>query len=240
MYAHQNRVFAILTRTKVVLRQRQTANIVPDITGDVETFFQRTDQPPVFNLNMRHITNHAAFRVDQARQDNRDGDQLADFTLAAFNKLRNGIQQGVFQRFLRAFRQGIVFFCHHFAAQIVQSERGVMTTQAHTNGVEIAGFSNDRDGAAAPGGGLLIDFFNQAALNKLTRDFSHAGGCKLALFGNLYARDWTMLVNQAIHRRTVKLFNEVNITNLSLSARCHTFTYSVTTSLPLTMVLIIL
>ncbi len=49
-----------------------------------------------------------------------------------------------------------------------------------------------------------------------------------------------MLVNQAIYRRAVKLFNEIDITDLSLSARCHTFTYSVTTSLPLTMVLIIL
>lgn len=86
----------------------------------------------------------------------------------------------------------------------------------------------------------LIDFFDQSALNKLTGDFCHAGGSKLALFSNLYARDWTVLVNQAINCRTVELFNEVNVTDLSLSARCHTFTYSVTTSLPLTMVLVIL
>ncbi|STV37331.1 Uncharacterised protein [Klebsiella pneumoniae] len=49
-----------------------------------------------------------------------------------------------------------------------------------------------------------------------------------------------MLVNQAVHGRAVQLFYEVNVTNLSLSACCHTFTYSVTTSLPLTMVLVIL
>ncbi|STW45903.1 Uncharacterised protein [Klebsiella pneumoniae] len=88
--------------------------------------------------------------------------------------------------------------------------------------------------------GLLIDFFDQAALNKLTRDFGHAGRGKLALFGYLNARDGPMLVNQAVHGRAVQLFYEVNVTNLSLSACCHTFTYSVTTSLPLTMVLVIL
>src|SRR5690606_36047439 len=88
--------------------------------------------------------------------------------------------------------------------------------------------------------GLLIDFFDQAALNKLTCNFCHAGGSKLALFGYLNARDWPVLVNQAINCRAVKLFNEIDITDLSLSAWCHTFTYSVTTSLPLTMVLIIL
>src|SRR5690606_22164669 len=146
----------------------------------------------------------------------------------------------MFKRFLSAFGKRVVLFCNHFAAQIVQSQRGVMTAQAHADGVEIAGFGNDRDGASASGGGLLIDFFDQSALNKLTRDFCHAGGCKLALFSNLYARDRTVLVNQAINCRTVKLFNEVNITDLTLSARCHTFTYSVTTSLPLTMVLVIL
>lgn len=47
-----------------------------------------------------------------------------------------------------------------------------------------------------------------------------------------------MLVNQAGTHCAVQLFTR-SITNLSLSACCHTFTYSVTTSLPLTMVLVI-
>ena len=115
-----------------------------------------------------------------------------------------------------------------------------MAAQTDANGLKIAGFGNNGDGAAAPGGGLLIDFFDQTALNELAGNFCHAGGSKLALFGYLNSRDWSVLVNQAVYRRTVKLFNEIDITDLSLSARCHTFTYSVTTSLPLTMVLIIL
>jgi hypothetical protein len=69
-----------------VLCQRQAANIVADKAGDFKAFFQRVDQPPVFHLNMRHIANHAAFRVDQPGQDHRDGDQLADLALTAFNK----------------------------------------------------------------------------------------------------------------------------------------------------------
>ncbi|MNT49661.1 hypothetical protein D3C72_1865260 [compost metagenome] len=52
-----------------MLCQRQAADIVADITGDVETFFQRADQPPVFDRDMGHIANHAALRVDQAWQD---------------------------------------------------------------------------------------------------------------------------------------------------------------------------
>ena len=44
----------------------------------------------------------------------------------------------------------------------------------------------------------------------------------------------------SLNSGTAELFNEIDITDLSLSAWCHTFTYSVTTSLPLTMVLIIL
>lgn len=98
-----------------------------------------------------------------------------------------------------------------------------MTAKTYANGVEIACFSDDRDSAAAPGGGLLIHFFDQPAFNKLARNFSYAGGSKLALFGNLDARDWPMLVNQAINCRAVKLFYEINITYLSLSARVSFF-----------------
>ena len=65
MDTHQNGVFAILTCTEVVLCQRQTADIVADKTGHFKAFFQRIDQRPVFHLNVRHIANHAAFRVDQ-------------------------------------------------------------------------------------------------------------------------------------------------------------------------------
>lgn len=101
-----------------------------------------------------------------------------------------------------------------------------MTAQANANGMEVAGFRDDRDSAAASGRGLLIDFFDQPAFNELTRNFRYAGGSKLALLGNLYARDRTMLVNQAVNGRAVKLFYEINVTYLSLSAWCHILTYS--------------
>ena len=74
VYAHQNGVFTVVARTKVVLRQRQATNIVPDIASDFKAFFQRFNQPPVLHLNMRHIANDAAFRIDQPRQDHRNGD----------------------------------------------------------------------------------------------------------------------------------------------------------------------
>lgn len=146
--------------------------------------------------------------------------------LVAINKLSNGIQQGMFQRLLGTFRQRVMFFCQHFAAEIKQGDGGVVTTKPYADCVEIAGFGDDRDSAAAPGGGLLINFFNQPAFDKLTRNFGYAGGGKLALLGNLNPRDWPILVNQAINRRAVKLFYEINITYLSLSARCHTFLLS--------------
>ena len=60
-----------------------------------------------------------------------------------------------------------------------------MATKTNANGLKIAGFGDDGNCAAASGGGLLIDFFDQAALNKLTCNFCHAGGSKLALFGYL-------------------------------------------------------
>lgn len=94
--------------------------------------------------------------------------------------------------------------------------------------------------ARRPGGGLLIDFFDQSAFNKLTRNFGYAGRGKLALFRNLDTRDGAVLIDEPIDGRAVQLFYEIDVTNLSLSACCHTFTYSVTTSLPLTMVLVIL
>lgn len=188
---------------------------------------------------MGHITDHAAFGVYRARQDHRDRNQFTDFALTALDKVFNGIQQRVFQRLLSALRKRVVFFRDGFAAQIIERKGGVMTTKTYANRLKIAGFGNNRDGAAASGGGLLIDFFDQPALNELTVILSRWRS-KLALFGYLNARDWPVLVNQTINRRAVKLFNEIDITDLSLSARCHTFTYSVTTSLPLTMVLIIL
>ena len=91
----------------------------------------------------------------------------------------------MFQRFLSALRQRVMFFSNRLAAQVVQRQGGVMAAQTDANRVEIAGFGDDRNGAAAPGGGLLIDFFDQPAFNKLTRDFGHAGRGKLALLGNL-------------------------------------------------------
>ena len=131
----------------------------------------------------------------------------------------------MFQRLLGTFWQRVMFFCQHFAAEIKQGDGGVVTTKPYADCVEIAGFGDDRDSAAAPGGGLLINFFNQPAFDKLTRNFCYAGGGKLALLGNLNPRDWPVLVNQAINRRAVKLFYEINITYLSLSAWCHTFSY---------------
>lgn len=83
-----------------------------------------------------------------------------------------------------------MLFSDGFTAQIVKRKGGVVTPKTDANRLEIAGFGNDGDGAAAPGGGLLIDFFDQTALNKLTRNFCYAGGSKLALFGYLNSRDW--------------------------------------------------
>ena len=240
VHSHQNGVFAILACPEIVLSQRQAANIVTNKAGNFEAFFERFDQSPVFDLNVWHIADDAAFRIDKAWQDDRNCDQLADFPLTALNKDGNGVEQRIFQRFLGALRERVMLFGDHFTAHIIESERRIVATQAYANGVEIAGFCDDRDSAAAPGGGLLIDFFDQPAFDQLTRNFGYAGGGKLALLGNLNSRDWPMLVNQAINRRAVKLFYEINITYLSLSAWCHSFSYSVTTSLPLTMVLIIL
>ena len=129
-----------------------------DKTGDFKLFFQRFNQTPVFDRDVRHIADYAAFRIDEARQDYRDGNQLADFALARFNKRRNGVKQRMFQRLLSALRQRVVLFSHHFTAQIVQRESRVMTAKTNADCVEIAGFGDNRYCAAAPGGGLLIDF----------------------------------------------------------------------------------
>lgn len=48
--AHQNRVFAVTARTKVVLRQRQRANIVTNKAGQLEALFQRLNQPQFSTL----------------------------------------------------------------------------------------------------------------------------------------------------------------------------------------------
>lgn len=45
MDTHQNGVFAILTCTEVVLRQRQTTDIVTNETGHFKTLFQCFYQP---------------------------------------------------------------------------------------------------------------------------------------------------------------------------------------------------
>src|SRR5690606_15817065 len=135
----------------------------------------------------------------------------------------NCIERRMFQRLLSTFGQRVMLLRQHFTAEIEQGNGRVMASQTYADGVETAGFGNNRDRAAAPGGGLLIDFFDQPAFNQLTRNFGYAGGSKLALFGNLNPRDWPMLVNQAVNGRAVKLFYEINITYLSLSAWCHTF-----------------
>ena len=88
--------------------------------------------------------NFAAVRVNKSRQDHGNGDQLAQLALVAINKLSNGIQQGMFQRLLGTFRQRVMFFCQHFAAEIKQSNGGVVTTKPYTDCVEIAGFGDER------------------------------------------------------------------------------------------------
>lgn len=84
-----------LARTKVVLCQGQRADVVPHETGHFKAFFQRIYQPPVLNLYMGHITDHAAFGVYQAWQDHRDRNQFTDFALTVLDKVFNGIQQRV-------------------------------------------------------------------------------------------------------------------------------------------------
>lgn len=43
-----------------------------------------------------------------------------------------------------------MLFGDHFTAHIIESERRIVATRAYANGVEIAGFCDDRDSAAAP------------------------------------------------------------------------------------------
>lgn len=43
-----------------------------------------------------------------------------------------------------------MLFRNGFTAQIVQRERGVMAAQTDANGLKIAGFGDNGDGAAAP------------------------------------------------------------------------------------------
>lgn len=87
-----------------------------DKTGDVKAFFQRFDQPPVLYLNVRHIADNAAFRIDQPRQNDRNGDELADFALTIFNKGGDDIQQRVLKRFLGTLRQREVLFFQRLTA----------------------------------------------------------------------------------------------------------------------------
>ncbi|SQB21054.1 Uncharacterised protein [Citrobacter koseri] len=56
----------------------------------------------------------------------------------------------MFQRLLSALWQRVVLFSQHFTAQVKQGNGCVMSTQPHANGMEITGFGNDGDGAAAP------------------------------------------------------------------------------------------
>lgn len=82
-----------------MLGQRQTANIVTDKAGDLKAFFECFDQPPVFDLNVRHIADDAAFRINKAWQNDGNRNQLADFPLAVLNKGGNGVEQRMLQRF---------------------------------------------------------------------------------------------------------------------------------------------
>jgi hypothetical protein len=147
-----------------------------DKAGDVKTLLQVVYQRPVADADVRHIAHHTERRVNQTWQDHRDGDQFAQLALVVFDKLRNGGEQRIFQCFLGPFRQRIVLFTERFSAHVVQGDGGIVTPEANGHGVEMPGFGDNGNGAAAAGGGLLIDFFDQPALQQLASNFSDAGG----------------------------------------------------------------
>jgi hypothetical protein len=80
--------------------------------------------------------------------------------------------------------------------------------------MEMAGFSDNGDGAATTGRRLLVYLFDQAALNQLTGNFGDAGGRELAKFGNLNARYRPLLINQPVNRCAIELLNKIDISYL--------------------------
>lgn len=49
-----------------------------------------------------------------------------------------------------ALRERVMLFGDHFAAHIIERQRGVVAAKTHANCVEITGFGDDGDSAAAP------------------------------------------------------------------------------------------
>jgi len=80
--------------------------------------------------------------------------------------------------------------------------------------MEMAGFSNNRNGAATTGRGLLVYLFDQAALNQLAGNFGDTGGGKLTEFSNLNARYRPLLINQPVNRCAIELLNKIDISYL--------------------------
>ncbi|XNM44033.1 hypothetical protein ACLK10_03745 [Escherichia coli] len=63
-----------------------------------------------------------------------------------------------------------------------------MSTKPYADCVEIAGFGDDGDSAAAPRWRPAGRLFDQRRFDQLTRNFGYAGGGKLALLGDLNPR----------------------------------------------------
>ena len=135
-----------------------------DKAGQMEAIFQALYQRPVVDGDVRHVTHDAAFGIDQARQHQGDGDQLARLTLVLLDEVVDGLKQGVFDAFLCTLWQRIVGDAQHLARQIIQGDGGVVTAEADGDSLKMARLGDDRDGASSAGGGLLIDLFDQPAL----------------------------------------------------------------------------
>lgn len=125
---------------------------------------------------MRHVADDTEIRIDQAGQHQGDGDKLADFALVIVNEVVDGLKQGVLDGLLGALRQRVVGLRQRLAAEVIQGDGGVIAAQANGDRLEAARLGDDGDGTPPAGGGLLIDLFDQPALQQLAGDLGDAGG----------------------------------------------------------------
>lgn len=65
VHSRRNGVLAILACPEIILSQYKATNTVSSKAGDVEAFFGRSDQSSASSLNVWHITDDAALRVDE-------------------------------------------------------------------------------------------------------------------------------------------------------------------------------